>query len=102
MAIRSRRVIIGMTVLTVVLGLSSLATAFVTTFNGPNSYYQQGKGALSSMKYRIKRRVFRYNSMNNYLDFDTSEATGITTTTTRTDNRVPIVAGNWKLNPSTI
>eukprot|EP00535_Pseudo-nitzschia_heimii_P000348 CAMPEP_0197187052 /NCGR_PEP_ID=MMETSP1423-20130617/15131_1 /TAXON_ID=476441 /ORGANISM="Pseudo-nitzschia heimii, Strain UNC1101" /LENGTH=721 /DNA_ID=CAMNT_0042638529 /DNA_START=201 /DNA_END=2366 /DNA_ORIENTATION=+ len=103
-----------MTVLTVVLGLSSLATAFVR-FNARSSCYQQGNGALSKIRYRIKRRVFKYNSMNNYLDFDncgaTSEfaadfdATGAsgmaTTAATHMNERVPIVAGNWKLNPST-
>lgn len=90
-----------MTVFTVVLGLTSLATAFVT-LGSRNSYYQQGIGALSTIKYGLKRRVSRYNSMNNYLEFDNSGDPGITTTSsTNSNQRVPIVAGNWKLNPST-
>lgn len=40
--------------------------------------------------------------MNNYLGFDTGGASGIAATRNSNMNRAPIVAGNWKLNPSTI
>jgi len=100
-------------VLSVVLSMSSLAMAFVfgarrsrNTINVNQNNYQ---GIASAMKRNIvrtsssgSRSVLELDSMNNYLDFDTSGASGMTTTTTHSGKRVPIVAGNWKLNPSTV
>eukprot|EP00536_Pseudo-nitzschia_multiseries_P014651 jgi/Psemu1/298789/fgenesh1_pm.745_\ len=40
--------------------------------------------------------------MNNYLGFDNTGDSGISTAADTTPQRVPIVAGNWKLNPSTV
>ena len=99
--VRGPRVVVAVTmaVFTMLLGLSSLATAFV--FGARQSYYQQGIGAITAVKYGLKRRISRLNSLNNYLDFDNSGESGISTITS-SNNRVPIVAGNWKLNPSTI
>ena len=95
---RRPRAVSTMVAFSMILGLSSLATAFV--FGSRQSYYQQGIGALSTVRYGLKRRLLRLQSMNNYLGFDNSGTTGIASTTNR--NRAPIVAGNWKLNPSTV
>jgi triosephosphate isomerase len=100
---RISRVLVAvvMTLFGTMLGLSSLASAVV--FGARKSYYQQGVGALTAVKSSLKRRMLKLYMLNNYLDFDNSGASGITTTTTmHTHNRVPIVAGNWKLNPSTV
>ncbi len=99
MARRPRLVhVVTMAVFSMILGLSSLATAFV--FGSRNSYYQQGIGALTTVRYGLKRRLLRLNSLNNYLGFDTSGASGITASSNAI--RAPIVAGNWKLNPTTV
>jgi len=87
-------------VFTVVIGLSSLATAFVFgAHRNRNSNHQQGIGALTTIKTRVKRSILKLNSVNNYLDLNNSGASGMATT--NSNNRVPIVAGNWKLNPAT-
>ena len=100
MARRPRLVLaVTMAVLSMLLGLSSLATAFV--FGSRNSYYQQGIGALTTVRYGLKRRLLRLNSLNNYLGFDNTGASGITSGRTSNTIRAPIVAGNWKLNPAT-
>lgn len=90
---------VTMAVLSMLLGLSSLATAFV--FGSRNSYYQQGIGALTTVRFGLKRRLSRLNSLNNYLGFDNSGASGITSSRRSNTIRAPIVAGNWKLNPAT-
>jgi len=110
-----------MMIASTLIGLSSLATALM--FGTRNSYYQQVIGDFTTVRYGLKKRVItrvakyglkkrisRLHSMNNYLDFDTSDASGIatspsstesTTPTPSSNHRVPIVAGNWKLNPTT-
>ena len=45
----------------------------------------------------------KLNSMNNYLDFDNTGESGIYDGNNhQQQQRLPIVAGNWKLNPSTV
>jgi len=82
-----------MTVYSTVIGLSSLATAFVF---GTRNSYNPGIGALTTIKYSLKKRIMRLNSMYYDLDFGSSGTSGMA------PNRVPIVAGNWKLNPTTV